>query len=266
MNMEWQVISAAIFQGIAEFLPVSSSGHLEVLSTFFGIAEDERFTLSVVLHAGTLLSMLVFYAKEIFGILFEKKFRVIAAVIIGSIPAGIGGVFIKLTGMDSYFHNMTLVGVCFLFTGVLLLMLHKCQKKEIEYVPLEKMPYESALAIGFMQLVAVLPGISRSGSTIFAGAKCKLSPQDNAQFSFLLAIVAIGGASFLELLSVLNSREGIVRELSVENYITGFAVSALSGYLALTLLLKLLKSKKLGYFGIYMFLAGTFTLIYNIVS
>ncbi len=262
--MYWQIVMLAVFQGIAEFLPVSSSGHLEMLSAFFGIAEDERFTLSIVLHAGTLCAMLVFYFREIIGIFIKKQYRIIAAVVIGSVPAGIGGVFIKLTDMDRYFHSVILVGVCFLITGVLLLMLRQCQKKEYEYVPLEKLPYESVLAIGLMQMVAILPGISRSGSTIFAGAKCRLNPEDNAKFSFFLAMAAIGGATLLEILSLLKEKGDISQGLTAGNYIVGFAVAGISGYLSLMLLLKLLKSRKLGWFSIYMFLAGTFTLIYNI--
>ena len=261
-----QIIFMAVFQGVAEFLPISSSGHLEVLGAIFGVAESERFTLSIVLHAGTLLAMLLFYCKEIIGIFTKREWRIILIVIIGSIPAGVGGIFIKFSGMEEYFHNLILVGCAFIFTGILLFSLRRTQQKEIEYVPLKDLPMSSVWAIGFMQLIAILPGVSRSGSTIFAGAKCRLNPEDNAKFSFFLAMAAIGGATLLEIvcLLMLNKGSEIIQSMNTGLYAAGFLVSFASGYLALTLLLKLLKSKKLGYFGIYMFLAGTLTLIYKI--
>ena len=260
------IIFMALFQGIAEFLPISSSGHLELLGALSGIAEDERFTLSIVLHAGTLFAMLIFYFKDILTLFIRRQWRIIGAVIIGSVPAGIGGVVLKITGADSYFHNLVLVGICFIITGTLLTALRTIQRKDIEYTALEKIPFRSALFIGFVQMIAILPGISRSGSTIFAGAKCRLSPEENAKFSFFLAMAAIGGATLLELISCLRETENISQGLSFGHYAAGFAVSALCGYLALALLLKLLKSKKLGYFGIYMFIIGTATIIYGIIK
>ncbi len=258
------IILMAVFQGIAEFLPISSSGHLEVLGAVFGIAPEERLTVSIVLHAGTLVSMLVFYFRNIIGIFLKKQWRIIGAVIVGSVPAGVAGVGLKLSGCDEIFHSLILVGCCFLITGILLLSLRKIQQKETEYIPLEKLPWKSVLFIGFIQMIAILPGISRSGSTIFAGAKCKLSPEDDAGFSFYLAMAAIGGASLIEFLSLLDKAEKVSSGLTAGHYAAGFLVSAVSGYLALVLLLKLLKSKKLGYFSIYMLLAGALTLIYSI--
>ena len=256
----------AVFQGIAEFLPISSSGHLELLGSIFGIADDERFTLSIVLHAGTLFAMLLFYFREIIMIFVKREWRVIAAVIIGSIPAGIGGIFIKISGMDEYFHNLGLVGGAFIITGILLICLRRIQQKEREYIPLAQLPMSSAFAIGIFQLIAILPGISRSGSTIFAGAKCRLSPEENARFSFFLAMAAIGGATLLEIMSLVKlGKDGeVLQEINIGAYIAGFIFASASGYLALTFLLKLLKSRKLGFFGIYMFFIGTLTLIYKI--
>ena len=254
----------ALFQGVAEFLPISSSGHLEVLGTVFGIQESERFTLSIVLHAGTLFAMLIFYFRDILGIFLKKQWRTIGLVIAGSVPAGIGGVSLKLLNADEYFHSLYLVGGCFLVTGGLLAMLRRIQSRETEYIPLEKLSWKSVLFIGFLQMVAILPGISRSGSTIFAGAKCKLAPEDNAKFSFFLAMAAISGAVLLEIISLCGKIENNGTTLNITHYAAGFLLSLISGYLALSLLLKLLKSQKLGYFSIYMFLAGALTIIYNI--
>lgn len=266
MSEYLHIIFMALFQGIAEFLPISSSGHLELIGALFGIAEDERFTLSIVLHAGTLFAMLAFYFKDIIALFIRRQWRIIGAVIIGSVPAGIGGIALKLTGAESYLHCLVLTGICFMITGILLWGLKNIQKKETEYTALEKIPYSSALFIGFLQMIAILPGISRSGSTIFAGAKCRLAPEDNAKFSFLLAMAAIGGAALLEIISCLGKVDEAAHNLNIVHYGTGFVVSALCGYLALTLLLKLLKSKKLGYFGFYMFIIGIATIIYGIIK
>lgn len=264
MSEYLQVVLMAVFQGIAEFLPISSSGHLELLGDFFGIAADNRFSLSVILHAGTLFAMLIFYFKDIIALFAKRRWRTIAAVIVGSIPAGIGGVTLKLSGADIYFHNLLLVGVCFIVTGILLAALRQTQKKEVEYIELEKLPWKSVIFIGILQMIAILPGISRSGSTIFAGAKCRLSPEENAKFSFFLGMAAIGGAALLEIISLLKGAEKSVDPFGAGHYAIGFFFSLISGYLALTLLLKLLKSGKLGFFGIYMFLAGALTIIYSI--
>ena len=140
MSEYLQIIMLAIFQGVAEFLPISSSGHLELLGAITGVAEDERFTLSIVLHAGTLFSMLIFYFREILAVFLKKNWRLIGMVIVGSVPAGIGGVAIKLSGTESLFHNLTVVGVCFCITGCLLLFLQKMQSRDMEYVPLVKFP------------------------------------------------------------------------------------------------------------------------------
>ena len=115
-----------------------------------------------------------------------------------------------------------------------------------------------------MQMIAILPGISRSGATIFAGAKSRLSPDENARFSFFLAMAAIGGASLLEIIDLLKNKTSDVCSLGVGSYLLGFTVAALSGYLALSLLVRLLKSKRLGLFCFYMFLAGILTLIFDI--
>ena len=261
-----QIIFMAVFQGVAEFLPISSSGHLELLGMLFGIAEDERFSLSILLHSGTLLAMLCFYFKDITGIFLKREWRTILLVIIGSIPAGVGGLFVKFSGMDEFFHEPFLLGSAFILTGFLLLSLRRIQQKEIEYVPLNAMSASSALAIGFLQLIAILPGVSRSGTTIFAGAKSRLSPDDNAKFSFYLAMAAIGGATLLEIVSLLMLKKGseIILSMNTGLYAAGFLVSFASGYLALSLLVRLLKSKKLGLFCFYMFLAGILTLIFDI--
>lgn len=258
-----KIILMAIFQGAAEFLPISSSGHLEVLGTAFNIAEKDRFSLSIVLHCGTLFSMLCFYFKDVTGLFLQKKWKVILMVIIASIPAGIAGVCIKLAGIEEkYFHSLYLVGGAFIVTGVLLLLLRMMQKKETSYIPLEKISYSSALFIGVMQMFAIIPGISRSGSTIFAGAKSKLSPEENAAFSFFMAMAAIGGATLLEIISCVKSGKiAAASGLNISHYCVGLIFSFVSGYAALTVLLKLLKSKKLGFFGIYMFFAGTFTIL-----
>lgn len=263
--MDWlelfKVGILAVFQGVAEFLPISSSGHLQVLQFLLGFDPESNIFLSVILHAGTLLAIVLFYFLTLWEILVKRQFKLILAIIIGTIPAGLAGVGIKLSGLDDIIFTSLLVpAIGFLFTAFLLLYALKGRTEEEENsaLPLAEIPLTKALLIGIAQAVAITPGISRSGSTIAAGLKVNLKKADCARFSFLLAIPAIGGAMVLELKD-LFSAPGDITSGDIMVWLFGFIIAAVVGYFSLKLLLGMLQKGKLQYFAWYLLGASIFT-------
>ncbi len=253
----------AAFQGVAEFLPISSSGHLQVLEFLLKTDPESNLFLGVLLHAGTLLAILVFYFSAIWKILAKQQFRLMLAVIVGSIPAGIVGVAIKKSGIeDAIFGQLWVPATGFAVTALMLFFAMRDRTDDDEATAVEKISMKQAIIIGLAQAVAIAPGISRSGSTIAAGLRVKLKKADCAEFSFLLAIPAIGGAMLMETLDLLKSQTpASTSQLAVWGF--GFLVSAVVGYFSLKLLLGILKRGKLNYFAWYLVFAclATFGII-----
>lgn len=196
-----EVLVLAVVQGIAEFLPVSSSGHLVVISAIFdrcGAVMDEKLTVNIVLHLGTLLAILLFYRRRIIDLLGQDR-RVIGLLIVGTLPAVVVGL-----GLKHYAEQMLisplLSGFMFLITAAMLVWSARHSGGE---TVCRELSYSRAFVIGLFQAFAILPGISRSGSTIVAGLGCGLKREEAAAFSFLLAIPAIGGAGLLDLKDLL---------------------------------------------------------------
>ena len=249
------MIMAAV-QGIAEFLPISSSGHLAVLGACFGFDPEANLSLEIVLHAGTLAAIVIFYFRELLAFLRRERWPLAAKVILGSVPAGVVGIGLKKLHLDEALtSNLWVVAAGFLFTATILLFSERAAKKRTaeEGEGLEKLPILHTLLIGCAQAVAILPGVSRSGSTIAAGLFLKVRPAAAAEFSFLLAIPAIGGAAFLHLLDMIKEPAGALPAASLA---AGFAVSAAVGYASLALLLKLLQRGRLALFSWYLYTAG----------
>ena len=269
------VVILAVAQGVAEFLPVSSSGHLLVLGNWFGFDAESNMTLNVVLHAGTLLAIAVFYFKHLLSILLEKsRRRLIALVIAGSVPAAVVGMGLKLSGWEEFIFSSPFVAVLgFIVTATLLGCVFgfpgrgKDKSAEAENaLSAEKISFGKALLIGCAQAVAITPGISRSGSTISAGVLCGMRKSDAAEFSFLLAIPAIGGAALLELLDFIKECNAAIPRSEILLLSVGFAVSAIVGYAALAGLIALLKKGKLGYFSYYLYIAALIVLVVETVK
>ena len=220
--------------------------------------------MNVVLHAGTLLAILVFYFSKLLSILLEPaRRRLIALVIIGSIPAGVAGVGLKALKLEEkIFSSPWVAALGFIITGTMLLAVFgKPWRSEetgdaADAVPAEKMSFLQAVLIGVAQALAITPGISRSGSTISVGVLSKLRKADAAEFSFLLAIPAIGGAALLEFADV--CKEGIGSGLAGQGgvLLLGFAISACVGYASLAGLIAMLRRGKLGWFAIYLYVAA----------
>ncbi|MFA6715029.1 MAG: undecaprenyl-diphosphate phosphatase [Victivallaceae bacterium] len=257
------IIFMAAVQGVAEFLPVSSSGHLAVLGRLFGFDAETNAALNIVLHAGTLLAILIYYFKELLAIMQKYDLSLVGKLAIATVPVGISGLTVKLLGWDeSIFNNLFVPGVGFLITATLLLWSRKPETAE----NIDELSCGKSFLIGLVQAVAVLPGVSRSGSTIAAGLKCGLKGEDAARFSFLLAIPAIGGVAFVKLLLLLKNADSTLHSLGISYLIVGFIVSSLVGYFSLCLLLRLLKRGDFRYFAWYLYVLGLATLIWAITD
>lgn len=241
--MAWlQIVILAIVQGIAEFLPISSSGHLVILTAlcgqFGGTELPESLALNIVLHVGTLLSILVVLRKRVWKLLSEDS-RVIPLLIVGMIPAALLGLTIKFC-FEEVLKSPLLVGCMLPVTGMMLLWVGRKRPGDESY---QQLDWRQALLIGTFQAIAVLPGISRSGSTIAAGLLVGLRRDSAATFSFLLAIPAILGATLVEAKDLVN-----VPAVHVAPLVVGGLVSFVMGVIALEWLLAWLQRGRLSWF------------------
>jgi undecaprenyl-diphosphatase len=233
-----EVLVLAVVQGVSEFLPISSSGHLVVVTELLGRAPS--VDLNIVLHAGTLMSILVYFRSRILRLLREDR-RVIGLLIVGTIPAAVAGVVIKYR-YRGLLESPLLTGFMLIVTGVLLLATTRLAVGEGRYQDLS--PGKS-FSIGLFQALALLPGVSRSGATIFGGLLAGLNRQTAATFSFLLAIPAMAGATVLELRDLVVDGNGSVPG----SYLAmGCVVAFLVGLGSLAWLFRWIERGRLHYF------------------
>lgn len=257
------VIFMAIVQGIAEFLPISSSGHLAILGRLFCLDAETNVILNIVLHAGTLLAIIFYYFRELIKILKKYDFDLIWKLVIATIPLGIIGLIVKFMAWDeSIFNNLFIPGIGFLISATVLLWGQKSKNEKT----LDKLTFKQSILIGIAQALAVFPGISRAGSTISAGLKCGLVKADAARFSFLLAIPAIGGVVLVKMFLLLKNAKLTLHSLSISHLAIGFIVAAIVGYFSLRLLLKLLQGGDFKYFAWYLYFLGLTTLTWAIIN
>ncbi|MDP4007754.1 MAG: undecaprenyl-diphosphate phosphatase [Candidatus Peregrinibacteria bacterium] len=256
-----------IIQGITEFLPISSSGHLVIFESWFGLQVTELRSFDVVVHIGTLLAILIYFRKDILDIfkqIFRGDFRMTGFLILATIPAVIAG-FTMQDVLDGYFRSSEKVAFAMIGCAVLFVIAEYFGKRNglnkpqnvAESVPGHtlKLTWPKIIFIGLLQSVALIPGVSRSGSTISAGLMVGLSRTEAARFSFLLGSIAIFGAGLLTAKDVIS--DGLYfPEISVA--ITGFVASLLAGYFSVTFLMKFLKNHSLHVFALYLvILAGS---------
>lgn len=241
------LISASLLgvvQGLTEFLPVSSSGHL-VLGQYIADFKEPGAVFEAFLHAGTLLAILFYFRKDVLGL--SKKY--LAFLLLATIPAAVFG-YLFSPFLEGLFDNNRVVGMALLVTGIFNLMTDKNVDKKAPF------SWQNSIVVGLFQALAIIPGISRSGSTIFAGTRMGIKGKEAARFSFLLSIPAVAGANLLQFAKYGSSLNG-----GFVNYLAGFAFSFVAGYFAIKFVLKILKQKKFKYFAYYCFLVGTLTLI-----
>ena len=266
MNTWLIIFVLAALQGVTEFLPVSSSGHLALCSSISGLPQESGAAMSIVLHSGSLLAIAVFYFKTLLGFLKKDQLNLLKMVIIATIPAAVAGLLLKKSGLiDALFGDMLSVAMGFLITASVLRLTDKEKLRSKTETDIKEISLRQAITVGFAQAVAIIPGISRSGSTIAAGILSGIKFEAAATFSFLLALPVIAGALLLELLDMIKTGFQLA-PFTIPQLLTAFAVSALCSFASLTLLVKIIRKKKLSYFSWYLFILGAGIMIWQIIS
>lgn len=246
-----QLIVLALVQGVTEFLPISSSGHLVIFQKILNIS-NLPVIFDILLHLGTLISILVFLRKDIINLLINPKENnsVWTMIIVGSIPAIIFGLMLK-SKIDSIFNSLKIVGISYIICSLILYSSKFTKKIKGSYVKsLKQINWKDAVVTGFFQAIAVLPGISRSGSTITGGLWRNFSPVTAFKYSFLLSIPTILGAV------ILKAKEVSMINIGILNIVLAVSISALVGYFSLKYLEKILQTDKLYLFGYYCLVVG----------
>ncbi|HRW83788.1 MAG TPA: undecaprenyl-diphosphate phosphatase [Bacteroidales bacterium] len=253
-----EAILLGILQGLTEFLPVSSSGHLEIAKSLFGVSPEASFNFTVAVHGATVLSTIVVFREEILRLITGAfKFRMneetiyLLKILISMIPVGLAGIFLKEPIEEMFNGNLVFVGSMLLVTAGLLALAHFVRKKE------RSIGYFDALVIGIAQAFAVIPGISRSGATISTGLLIGNSKHEMARFSFLMVLVPVIGANFLEIVS----GEAVTGNTGTGLIITGFIAAFISGYVACRWMIELVRKSRLIWFAVYCVVAGLVSII-----
>ena len=265
--MSWiEALILGVIQGLTEFLPVSSSGHLTIGATLFGMNGEENLTFAVVVHAATVLSTIVvlwsevsYLFKSFFSFRWNEGTSFVCKILLSMIPVGIVGLFFKDYVESIFGSGLLIVGCMLLLTAVLLTFSYYAKPRQKEVIS-----YKDAFIIGLAQACAVLPGLSRSGSTIATGLLLGNKKEQVAKFSFLMVIIPILGESFLNLIKGDFAVEA--SGLSATVLVTGFLAAFVSGTIACKWMISLVSKGKLIYFAIYCLVLGLGTVIYAFVA
>lgn len=256
----FEAIVLGIVQGLTEFLPVSSSGHIELGTALLHIQSKDNLLFSVVVHFATALSTIVVFRKDIAEIvsgifkLEKDALDFTGKIFLSMLPVGLIGVFFK-EEVESFFGgNIMLVGFMLLITALLLAMTYYSRKKG------GPVTYGKALLIGVAQALAIMPGISRSGATIATGLLVGVEKGNAARFSFLMVLIPILGASLLEIKDYIE-QPAAQNSLSGMVLLLGFLSAFISGLLACQWMIDIVKRGKLIYFALYCFIIGTIAII-----
>lgn len=262
--MDWlQALILGLIQGLTEFLPVSSSGHLEIGKVILGTDTGSSLMFTVVVHGATVLSTIVVFFKDIVQLIkgllkfkWNEETIYITKILVSMIPVGILGLFFVEQIEGFFTGNLLLVGSMLLITALLLTFSHFAKSKE------KKISFVDSLVIGIAQAMAVMPGISRSGATISTGLLLGNKRVLVAKFSFLMVLLPIIGGNLKDLISgeMAASAGGSILPLVV-----GFVAAFVSGLLACRWMIKIVKKGKLIYFGAYCFVIGSIAIIYSVV-
>lgn len=267
-----------LVQGLAEFLPISSSGHLALLQNWFGIDETKVLLFTVLLHVGTLISVFIMYWKDIWELIVElvltikdlctgkglrmeerpvRKLGVM--IIVTTIPTAIIG-FLFNDFFDSLYTSVIPIGVGLIITGFLLVF---AEKKGESDRGIKQMNLRNAIFIGTVQGIAICPGISRSGSTLFGSLICDLDRKFAVKFVFLISIPSILGSAILEAPAAIEAGVSLSQLGPV---LWGMAVAAVAGIVAIKSMIKIVSDKKLSWFSYYVWILGLVVVIYGIVA
>ncbi|MFT7034402.1 MAG: undecaprenyl-diphosphatase [Cyclobacteriaceae bacterium] len=250
-----------IIQGITEFLPVSSSGHLEIASVLLGVKSKDNLLFSIVVHGATALSTILVFRKDIFVIItdllkfeWNESVEFSLKILISIIPVGIVGVLFEDQIAAFFGGRVMLVGTMLMLTGLLLSFTFFKGKNtgEISYI--------KALLIGISQAIAIMPGISRSGATISIALLLGIDKEKATRFSFLMVLIPIVGAMLLKVKDVIEE-PSLASDISVVSLLAGFIAAFSSGLLACNWMIRIVKKGKLIYFAIYCFIIGLIAIV-----
>lgn len=271
-------IVLGLVQGLAEFLPISSSGHLALLQQWFGIEEDKVLLFAVLLHVGTLISVLIVYWKDVWELIVElgltikdiftgkglrlkerpvRKLGVM--IIVATIPTGLIGVLFN-DFFNGLYNSVIPIGAGLIITGFLLVIAERMGDSNRG---IKQMNYRNALFVGVVQGIAICPGISRSGSTLFGSLICNLDRKFAVKFVFLISIPSILGSAVMEAPAAIEAGMSM-SELGP--ILAGMAVAAVSGLIAIKTMIKIVSNKKLSYFSYYVWALGLFVVLYGIFA
>lgn len=264
--MNWlEALILGVVQGLTEFLPVSSSGHLEIGQALLGTSGEENLIFAIIVHTATVLSTLVVLWREV-ARLFKGTFTTlkwndekdyVAKILVSMIPVFIVGMFFK-DQVESFFGNgLLLIGVCLLITAVLLALSEWLQQHRQNKG--HEVGYKDAIVIGIAQACAVLPGLSRSGTTIATGLLCGVKKESVAQFSFLMVLIPILGEAFLDLLKLLQGE--LTCNLGVIPAIVGFLAAFVTGCFACRFMIEIVRRQRLIWFALYCAIVGVATIV-----
>ena len=270
-----EAVVLGLVQGLAEFLPISSSGHLALLEQLFEIKEENVLVFAVLLHVGTLISVFIVYWKDIWELIIElgitikdlctgkglrleerpvRKLGVM--IIVATIPTGIIGVLFN-DFFNSLYTSVLPIGIGLIITGF---MLTTAEKMGTSKRGIKQMNYRNALFIGTVQGIAICPGISRSGSTLFGSLVCNLDRKFAVKYVFLISIPSILGSAVFELPDAIKQglEPGVVGPV-----IVGMVVAAVSGLIAIKTMIKIVSDKKLSFFSYYVWAVGAAVILYR---
>lgn len=255
--MNWlEALLLGLIQGLTEFLPVSSSGHLEIGQALFGTSGEDNLLFAVVVHAATVLSTITILWMEIWTLIkgcFTKTWNeekaYVAKILLSMIPIFVVGVFFKDQVESLFGSGLLIVGCCLLLTSLLLAFAYYAKPRQRETIS-----YRDAFIIGIAQACAVLPGLSRSGSTIATGLLLGNKKESIAQFSFLMVLAPILGDALLETIHILQGE--VVVNIPLSSLLIGFLAAYISGCFACKFMIRIVQRGKLIYFAAYCLIAG----------
>lgn len=259
-----EALVLGLLQGFTEYLPVSSSGHLAIGSYLFGIEGEENLAFTVAVHVATVLSTFVilwseiaWIVKGVFKFEMNDEMKYFFNILVSMIPVGVVGVFFKDTVEEIFGSGLLIVGIMLLVTAALLTFSYYAKPRQREKIGLL-----DAFVIGLAQAAAVMPGLSRSGSTIATGLLLGNKKEKLAQFSFLMVIPPILGEAMLDVLKTVKGEEAF-GGIDTLPLVVGFLAAFVSGCLACKWMINIVKKGKLVYFGVYCAIVGIITIICN---
>ena len=248
MHMSYaEAIISGIVQGVTEFLPISSSGHLVILHNYFGFKEPQLL-FDIFLHIGTLFAIVVYFWRDIIDLIATKR-RIVSFIIIGTIPTVLIGYSFSAI-FESYFADIKVVGSMLLVTAIFLFAADWAGRRSLDAAAVGRMTWFKAIIIGIVQGIAIMPGISRSGSTISSAMLLKVDRRQAIRFSFLLSIPAVLGAVVFKLSNI------TVTAAVTSNMAVGAFFAFIFGLGAIYLLIKSVINSNLKFFGFYCLLTG----------